>query len=280
MTKTFEAVQAAAKEALDGRAELEPQLREPEAGAQALPVPVVTPPPVDVAPHVAELAMRLARAMLLDSESPLEGQRIEYGKNMAQAITEIANANHWNVLALEKEKAQSELLVPLNRLLAEQNDELRALIEGVRENVLLKINRLDVDIKVDGTGLDLELLVQACEVFADKARSLLKLADMVPPKGTGLVEINHSEVKVQHGDVNDEVLEHYHVEIQDNTEGFAYRLVETETGRASLWGGYAQIVVLDKVAAITGYYSGSTDKELVPLHALDVLKQFGVGEAM
>lgn len=71
----------------------------------------------------------------------------------------------------------------------------------------------------------------------------------------------------------------YTVEVNENHNGgFAFCIVCSD-GRRSGWAIYTQIAYLDGVAAITGFYSGSRDTELVPLPIARVMAEFGVGEA-
>lgn len=66
------------------------------------------------------------------------------------------------------------------------------------------------------------------------------------------------------------------VEVSNTNEGFKFRLVDGK--RKSGWANYTQIAMLDGMAAITAYYSGSSDKELVPLPAAEILAEFAVCE--
>lgn len=67
------------------------------------------------------------------------------------------------------------------------------------------------------------------------------------------------------------------VEVIDNSREFKFRLV-ADDGRVSGWAGYAQIAMLDDKCAITGYYSGSSEFELVPIDFKTCLEQFAVNE--
>lgn len=67
------------------------------------------------------------------------------------------------------------------------------------------------------------------------------------------------------------------VEVSDTLDkGFRFRLVKGQ--RYSGWATYTAIAYLDGMAAVTAYYSGSQDQELVPLPAEAVLQIIAVKE--
>ncbi|WYW02647.1 hypothetical protein Peetri_00059 [Pseudomonas phage vB_PpuM-Peetri] len=68
----------------------------------------------------------------------------------------------------------------------------------------------------------------------------------------------------------------YQVEISDNSVGFHFRLRHVPTGRVTHWAGYQQIVMLDGIAAATGYYTSGGENDCVPMPAADILRQFAV----
>lgn len=73
----------------------------------------------------------------------------------------------------------------------------------------------------------------------------------------------------------------YTVEVGYNEYGFRFRLVKdagTPDQRNTCWAGYESIVMLDDMAAFTGYYAGTPDAELVPLTASKVLSHLAVME--
>lgn len=72
-------------------------------------------------------------------------------------------------------------------------------------------------------------------------------------------------------------LTEYKVHVIDD-ESFRFYIEHLPSGRVSYHAGYQQIAMLDDVAAISGYYSGSSDKEFVPLLAEDALREFAVCE--
>ncbi|WYW00741.1 hypothetical protein Aura_00060 [Pseudomonas phage vB_PpuM-Aura] len=67
----------------------------------------------------------------------------------------------------------------------------------------------------------------------------------------------------------------YQVEVNDTKHGFHFRLRHIPTGRVTHWAGYQSIVMLDDIAATTGYYGGAGE-DLVPRSAADILRQFAV----
>ena len=79
-------------------------------------------------------------------------------------------------------------------------------------------------------------------------------------------------------DLTSPILKRYKVEVEDNKEGFRFRLVKKKDGRRSRWACYNQVAMLDNVAAVTAYYSGEGPKELTPLFATEVLALIAVGE--
>lgn len=69
------------------------------------------------------------------------------------------------------------------------------------------------------------------------------------------------------------------VQVHDEQSGqdvFRFRLVKGS--RHSEWARYADIAFLDGMAAMSGYYAGAKEQELVPLPAEEVLKHIAVGE--
>lgn len=73
-------------------------------------------------------------------------------------------------------------------------------------------------------------------------------------------------------------LNEYKVHVIDNNDNFRFYLEHVPSGRVSHHASYQQIAMLDDVAAISGYYSGSPEKEFVPLLAEDALREFAVCE--
>lgn len=73
-------------------------------------------------------------------------------------------------------------------------------------------------------------------------------------------------------------LSQYTVHVIDNNH-FSFYIEHVPSGRKSYHASYTQIAMLDDVAAITGYYAGSSEKELVPLTAADALREFAVCES-
>ncbi|WYW01453.1 hypothetical protein Voja6_00058 [Pseudomonas phage vB_PpuM-Voja-6] len=67
----------------------------------------------------------------------------------------------------------------------------------------------------------------------------------------------------------------YQVEVNDTKHGFRFRLRHIPTDRVTHWAGYQSIVMLDDIAATTGYYGGAGE-DLVPRSAADILRQFAV----
>lgn len=194
MTKTYDLVQAAAKEALDGRAEPEPQLREP---------------------------------------SPV--------------VIQDGIAAEWVALPSELvHRLESQVFKPLEQA------------EGAS---------------------DIDSITKAVEGLRVELHAVGQMVGAPLPKAQGAVPGEAETVQTVHGDNTDEVLEHYRVEIKDDSNGFYHRLVHTETGRATNWATYIQIAILDDVASLTDYYCGVNELELRPIHAVTALKQFGVGEA-
>lgn len=61
----------------------------------------------------------------------------------------------------------------------------------------------------------------------------------------------------------------YTVQVVDDEGGFRFRLYHT-SGRASAWGVYTSVVMLDEVAAATDYYTGN-GADIQPMHAVDML---------